>query len=563
LNKCIFSATNIIHVASSPIFILGLVLSLSAFTHLWNPAGFPYGPSNDEGIYIRRAMNVLLGQGPQESFLYDHPYFAQIFLASALQIIGYPYSLLHSTLPNVDVHSIEMLYTVPRVLMGLLAVVDTFLIYKIAEGRYNNKTVALIASILFAVMPTTWIARRVMLESIQLPFLLSSILFAIYLKGDPRINNNDNKNIILILLSGIFLGIAIFTKITVFSLIPLVAFLIFTNNKKNLKTLGLWFIPVILIPLIWPAYAISIDEFNLWLHGLYFQTHRGVQSLFESIIYDFQIDPILISIGIFGFAFAVIKKDFLILLWLFPFLSVLYFVGFVSYWHLLPLLPAFCIAAARLLEDLPKRITTANKVKNIINNRHHHHHNHHQQLQNKLLSLLPFIVTTEIVFFGFLLTTYVLIINDNLIHFKAIAFISQDLNNNNNNNNNKTVLISNPFYSWIPKYVFKLNNYQIVDYYDNIPIKAQRVIFVVDSDWKEKLNNHMIGNNMEKNFNLYGKNNITTFGDIYDNVTIYEYDLKADSKGTASLSPAPAELTPDRNIDKQFFRYNDTTSPSR
>jgi hypothetical protein len=193
------------------------------------------------------------------------------------------------------------------------------------------------------------------------------------------------------------------------------------------------------------------------LHGLYFQTHRGVQSLFESIIYDFQIDPILISIGIFGFVFAVIKKDFLILLWLFPFLSVLYFVGFVSYWHLLPLLPAFCIAGAHLLEDLPKRITTANKVKSIINKSHHHDHNHHQQLQNKLLSLLPFIVTTEIVFLGFLLTIYVLIINDNLIHFDAIAFVSQELNNNNNNNN-KIVLISNPFYSWIPKYVFKLNN---------------------------------------------------------------------------------------------------------
>ena len=68
---------------------------------------------------------------------------------------------------------------------------------------------------------------------------------------------------------------------------------------------------------------------------------------------------------------------------------------------------------------------------------------------------------------------------------------------------------------------------------------------------------------MEKDFNLYGKNNIATFGDIYDNVTIYEYNLKADSKGTASLSPAPAELIPDRNDDKQFFRYNDTTSPSR
>jgi hypothetical protein len=542
---------------------LGLILSLSAFTHLWNPAGFPYGPSNDEGIYIRRAMNVLLGQGPQESFLYDHPYFAQIFLASALQIIGYPYSLLHTNLPNVDVHSIEMLYTVPRVLMGLLAVVDTFLIYKIAESRYNNKTVALIASVLFAVTPTAWIARRILLESIQLPFLLSSILFAVYLKGNPRINN-ENKNILLVLLSGSFLGIAIFTKMTAFSLIPLVAFLIFTNNNKNLKTLGLWFIPVILIPLIWPAYAISIDEFNLWLHGLYFQTHRGAQSSFESIVYDFQTDPILISISLLGFAFAIIRKDFLILLWVLPFLSVLYYVGFVSFWHLLPLLPAFCIAAARLLEDLPKRIATANKVRNIINN-DHHRHNHRQQLLNKLLSLVPFIVTTEIVFFGFFITMYVLIINDNLIHFEAIAFVSQDLyNNNDNDNNNKTVLISNPFYSWIPKYVFKLNNYQIVDYYDNIPINAQRVIFVVDSDWKEKLSNHMIGNNMEKNFNLYGKNNITTFGDRYDNVTIYEYNLKVDSKATASLSPAPAEPILDRNNnDTQFFRYNDTTSPSR
>ena len=49
------------------ILILIIPLALSAFTHLWNPTGFPLGPSNDEGIYIRRAMHVLLGQGPQES----------------------------------------------------------------------------------------------------------------------------------------------------------------------------------------------------------------------------------------------------------------------------------------------------------------------------------------------------------------------------------------------------------------------------------------------------------------------------------------------------------------
>jgi 4-amino-4-deoxy-L-arabinose transferase-like glycosyltransferase len=66
-----------------------------------------------------------------------------------------------------------MLYLVPRVLMGILAVVDTFLVYKISERRYN-RNVALIASVLFAVMPISWYTRRILFDSIQLPFLLTS-----------------------------------------------------------------------------------------------------------------------------------------------------------------------------------------------------------------------------------------------------------------------------------------------------------------------------------------------------------------------------------------------------
>ena len=75
-----------------------------------------------------------------------------------------------------------MLYLVPRVLMGLLAVADTFLIYKITERRYHNRNVALIAAILFAVMPYGWLFRRIFLETIQVPFLLTSILLAVYVK---------------------------------------------------------------------------------------------------------------------------------------------------------------------------------------------------------------------------------------------------------------------------------------------------------------------------------------------------------------------------------------------
>ena len=44
--------------------------------------------------------------------------------------------------------------------MGLLAILDTFLLFKITERRYGI-AVALIASVLFAVMPMTWVLRRV------------------------------------------------------------------------------------------------------------------------------------------------------------------------------------------------------------------------------------------------------------------------------------------------------------------------------------------------------------------------------------------------------------------
>src|SRR5437588_8840567 len=116
--------------------LLCLVGVLTTFTHLYNPIGFPPGPSNDESIYMRRAMHVLTGQGPQEGTLYDHPYFGQLFLAATLGLIGYPYSLNASS----DIsYSTEMLYLVPRILMGILAIIDTLLIYKITNLRYGKR----------------------------------------------------------------------------------------------------------------------------------------------------------------------------------------------------------------------------------------------------------------------------------------------------------------------------------------------------------------------------------------------------------------------------------------
>ncbi|MGH3631101.1 MAG: hypothetical protein ACRDRL_27115, partial [Sciscionella sp.] len=95
------------NIKSSSILFIVIPLFLAAFTHLWNPVGFP-DVFYDEGIYMYRAMHVLAGEGPQTNYFHDHPFFGQLFLAGALSLTGYPDSL-H---PTADSASVQMLYLI-------------------------------------------------------------------------------------------------------------------------------------------------------------------------------------------------------------------------------------------------------------------------------------------------------------------------------------------------------------------------------------------------------------------------------------------------------------------
>src|SRR5918994_2343120 len=274
-----------------------------------------------------------------------------------------------------------MVWLFPRATMGVLAVVDTFLIYKIAERRYN-RNVAFIATILFAVMPYTWLIRWALIEPIQLPFLLTSILFALYTgirakqtdseeivkisskenegrisRGGEKENkkgrerhcegydnyddymnmSSSNQNTILLLSSGIFLGLTIFIKVPAITLIPLVGFIVFTNNKKSFKALGIWIIPVILTPLIWPIHALYVGDLEHWLDDVVWQaTERPESSLDNSLRDLLRIDPVLIVLGSASFVYAALKKDPLIILWVIPFIIFFYFVGRITYNYWVP-----------------------------------------------------------------------------------------------------------------------------------------------------------------------------------------------------------------------------------
>ncbi len=490
------------------IFYFALPLIVSVFTFFWNSANYPSGPSNDEGIYIRRAMHVLSGFGPQESLLYDHPYFSQIFMAGVFSLINYP----HILNPTVDsVESIKMIFFVPRIIMAIIALVDTALVYMISKYWYNSRTIAITASTLFAVMPFTEPLRRVLLESIQLPFFLLSVLFAICATKKIGTNNSngsriDNRQILFILLSGIFLGLAIFTKIPIFTMMPLVVFIIYKNNKIK-RTLILWVVPVIAIPLSWPAYALYKSQLSLWFDGIYFQTHRGVQTFVEIIKYHFQYDPLLVSLGLIGIAFSAIKKDFFILIWAVPFIVFLYSVGFVSYWHIIPLIPLFCIAVARLVHDLSQLIQKKNFQR-----------------------ALPFMLLLVISSYSLYTYADVILESDNSTHFESVSFIVKYLYEDAHTeaeNKDKVILISSPFYSWVPKYVFNLNNYQAVDYLDNVFVKSKKVLMVLDSQWEHRAKNNMLGAKMIESYRTYSKDKIATFGGNGAgnyNVSVYEFD---------------------------------------
>ena len=124
---------------------------------------------------------------------------------------------------------------------------------------------------------------------------------------------------------------------------------------------------MVLIPLIWPGYAISQGEFDHWWNRVYWQTHRQTASgaleadkqhtLANTIIKNFLDMPLLMVLGFAGLVLAAIKKEYFLLLWALPYLTFLYFIGFVHSYHIIPVIPVLCISTARIIEWLSNKIS--------------------------------------------------------------------------------------------------------------------------------------------------------------------------------------------------------------
>jgi len=374
--------------------------------------------------------------------------------------------------------------------MGLLAVLDTFLVYKIAEYRHG-RNVALFSSVIFAVMPLSWLLRRILLDSILLPFLLASILLAIYIKRRKNLHDvhtNDNNSssssikIPIILLSGILLGLAIYTKIPAFTMIPLVGFLVYTNSNKSLKALGLWFLPVILIPAMWPVYSISAGQFDDWKEGILHQVNRTGISMLASAKAVFQIDPVIMVMGISGIILSVIKKDYIYLLWILPFAVLSAAIGYFQYFHVILLLPAISIGSGILLEVF-LQISTKKRI-----------------LQ-KYLGLTSILAIT---IFGLVTSSLLITTNVNNSYFDIYASVVKQITKSNNTDVgfNKFTVIGNHWWIyntlWIPVYVFDKNFEFVeapdVDNSDNKVMTDKGIVMIVDNPLRDKIGNTHLSN---------------------------------------------------------------------
>ena len=480
----------------SLVFIL-IPLVLSAYTHLWNPTGFP-SIHTDEGHYLRKAISTEIGEGLQPQGRYRAPYFGQIFLAGIFNIIGFP-----SVETLGEKNPIEQLYLVPRVIMGILAVFDTFLIYRITEYRYG-RNVAIIASILFAVMPFTWMIRRIFLETIQLPFILTSILLILNLGKDRQIQfpsssqsqspqqkdeeqqssqlleNQQEQQLqqsqqryqseytkLTLIISGIFLGLAIFTKIPAFTIIPLGIIMVYVVTRKK-RNIIVWLIPVLLVPMLWPIHATLSGDMNHWIDGVRYQISRD-RPLIDTINTFFQIDPVLFILGFGGLIYSAIRKDYFLLLWTIPIFVFLQTIGYVSSFHLILLLPPFCIAGATMIEKIGSNIANV-----------------------RLRNMLPYVRIAVIGIFGICSITMLITLNMNSTYYQALAFVLSNLPDSNSNATSvspadKVTLIGNPQYFWIPEFVFN-KTFDAKNFYSKTPLKTDKYMMIIDSGFVRILN---------------------------------------------------------------------------
>ena len=246
-----------------------------------------------------------------------------------------------------------------------------------------------------------------------------------------------------------------------------------------MKAVGIWIIPIIVLPMLWPLYSIVVNQSDQWFYWALWQTDRGERPISTSLINILYMDPMISILGLAGLVIAALRKDFFLLLWLLPFLMLSYAVGWVQYFHLAPILPALCISGAIFIDYVRKIITKYSNV----------------------LSYSPIVF---VVIFGFVSTTMLITLDVNSTYYKIYSTIAQKLLNSDNKDS-KITLIGSHWWVWdsywITNYVLNESHALIDPHLDpkfNTRVGTDKVLFVGDPLFVDSLSRRLNSDNLRQ-----------------------------------------------------------------
>jgi uncharacterized protein DUF4388/dolichyl-phosphate-mannose-protein mannosyltransferase len=196
------------------VLLILAILLVAALAHGFNMFHFPYF-EDDEGTYMSQAWAVAHeGQLAYYTYWYDHAPFGWIQIAAWTIITGG----VHAFGPAIDSG---------RVLMLLMQLGSTFMLYCIARRISCSVTVAVLASLLFALSPFgIYFHRRALLDNIATFWMLLSILLLV----------SQRLSLRRVWLSALALGTSILSKELTIFLVPVLAYFVFFRADRSHRT---------------------------------------------------------------------------------------------------------------------------------------------------------------------------------------------------------------------------------------------------------------------------------------------------------------------------------------
>lgn len=333
-------------------------LCVTGALHGYNMFQYPYFES-DEGTYLSQAFSVKeTGNLAPYVYWYDHPPFGWITIAAWVDVLNGDWNFFGSSLNT------------GRALMLLLHLTQVSLIFFIVYRVTSAPWLALLATLIFSVSPlAVYFQRRILLDNLQTTWVLLSV--AILFVRNIKLRH--------VLMSAVFYGLAVMTKITAVMFGPAFLYLLLVakwNIHKGFRTIG-WLLTSGSIVSTWLIYAAiktelipspTGDRVSL-LGSLQYQASRGTEknfwqegsSFMENIDSWLALDATyvyIIGLGlIVALALAIFSKKYRF----FGLATLLYFIflirgGVVIGFYVLPLLPFVAMSLVFGLEVIDSHL---------------------------------------------------------------------------------------------------------------------------------------------------------------------------------------------------------------